>query len=65
MVVLILEEWFVIIKEYLWPTVLHKVLSLEKKHSYELVIIDLVAMQGCSYLKSQASGQSRSVPQLW
>ena len=36
---------------------MQKALSIEMKHGRELVIIGLVAMQGCSYLKSQGSGE--------
>ena len=44
---------------------LHKVFNQEMKHGCELVITGLAAMQGCSYLKSQASGKSWRVPQYY
>ena len=44
---------------------MHRAIDLEMKHYRELVIIFLVAMQGCSYLISQASGKSLRDPELW
>ena len=44
---------------------MQKALSIEMKHGRELVIIGLVAMQGCSYLKSQGSGEPWRDPQSW
>lgn len=48
----------------IYGQLVHKVLNFGMKHDFEIVIIGVAAMQGCSYLKSHASEKSEREPEV-